>query len=398
VSTISTERIFRMERVEDLSAGTWPRMARGLGVFASAEFLAGLEEDASFDASYLLLGAGEAASPVAALPIYQAVEEDAGAPFHDLRAVFAEPLGLSTDPADWGRSLIGGMRSGFFNVPFLATDLQPPERQTAAVALVEALQRRIDEEGVASAGMLYLTDAGFDLVAPALPGEAVVMCTGANMTITVPPGDFETFLRSLRNPQRNAIIRETRAFEAAEYDVRVTSLREASEWAGPLLCNVDARHGADPDPEGEAERLRAISDRLDDSGRVFVAERDGVPVAASICFAWEDTLHVWGWGCDYDRLLDAGEYFNMAYYRPIAHAAEQGLSGVRVGPEVYRAKASRGGRPTPLYSVLLRAPGLAEVDRARVRDTSAERIDEVVRQLKRVAWTVPRDDWLARVR
>ena len=116
---------------------------------------------------------------------------------------------------------------------------------------------------------------------------------------------------------------------------------------------------------------------------LFVARKDGERIAASFCAQKGDQLYgrYWGSNADYDCL-----YFDLAFYKPMAHAIEEGYQTFWVGFGNSYAKFARGLAPAETHSVhRFFDPSLAaaigshlELDREDVR----ERMNEHQRRCK----------------
>jgi predicted N-acyltransferase len=360
----------------DVEPETWERLSDGHGIFVSHGFLSGLESDEDFDQSYLL-AEGERREVIAGMPLYTARTAGAGGPFNDLVATFSDTLAPGSTPGDWYPALTMGARSGFWSPLLCDPRLSARERRDVASAFLAAIVARCADGRARSAGLLYVTAAALEVLAPLLPPHAVVLFAGAHMSIPIHGDDFESYIAALAPSRRAFVRRERRRFAASGCQVRLATLQEASEFAGPLLVEVDRKHGNAGTPEEERARLLDCARHLGDRGRVFVLERDGIPIAVSIGFVSGSTFDVWGWGCDYDALQDAAEYFNMIYYLPVEHALAHGLSKVRLGVRSYKAKLMRGAEPEPVYSILLHGPGLSASSGATARQVSADLYDEL---------------------
>ncbi|MBW0143849.1 GNAT family N-acetyltransferase [Sphingomicrobium clamense] len=83
--------------------------------------------------------------------------------------------------------------------------------------------------------------------------------------------------------------------------------------------------------------VEALGDRL----LLFLARRDGTPIAGALNIVGEDTLYGRYWGCNEDVPF---LHFELSYYRAIDFAIEHGLSTVQAGAQGEH-KVARGYRP-----------------------------------------------------
>jgi hypothetical protein len=77
-------------------------------------------------------------------------------------------------------------------------------------------------------------------------------------------------------------------------------------------------------------------------------------------------------GFDYDRCGDRGEYFNVLFYAPIAHAAAAGLAALDLGVEALDAKLLRGCAAHPIWTVLAPPTGASATSAKELAARSAE--------------------------
>ena len=99
--------------------------------------------------------------------------------------------------------------------------------------------------------------------------------------------------------------------------------------------------------------VEALSDRL----LMFLARRDGAPIAGALNIIGDDTLYGRYWGCVEDVPF---LHFELSYYRAIDWAIEHGLSTVQAGAQGEH-KVARGYRPVVTRSAhFLPDPGFRE--------------------------------------
>jgi len=169
---------------------------------------------------------------------------------------------------------------------------------------------------------------------------------------------FDGFLAGLSHARRKNIRQERRRVRDAGVSLR--TLRgaeiEPRHWEFFHRCyrHTYAMHGSSPYLTlGFFQRLGAS---LPEHTVLFLAERDGRPIASSLCLA--DGRHLYGryWGAvEHVPLL----HFECCYYRPIEYAIEQGLETFEGGAQGEH-KLFRGLLPVRTVSAhWLAHPGFA---------------------------------------
>ena len=159
--------------------------------------------------------------------------------------------------------------------------------------------------------------------------------------------DFEDFLDALSSRKRKAI-RKERAAAQAGMTIRALSGHEIEErhwdafwhfyqdtgarkWGRPYLTRTFFSHiGAD----------------MPDEILLFLAERDGVPIAGALNFIGQEALYGRYWGCTQDVPF---LHFELCYYRAIEEAIARGLPRVEAGAQGEH-KLARGYVATPTWS------------------------------------------------
>jgi len=98
-----------------------------------------------------------------------------------------------------------------------------------------------------------------------------------------------------------------------------------------------------------------------------------------------DTLHVRAVGLDYERLVDAAEYFNLVYYETVRIAVERGVRWLHPGIESADTKALRGARLRPLWLLDLAEDSVLLGHAARIRNRNAASVTRLVTSSPAVA-------------
>ena len=158
---------------------------------------------------------------------------------------------------------------------------------------------------------------------------------------------FDDFLAALSSRKRK-VIRKERA--AAMAGIEVVTLRgaaiEPAHWAAMwhFYQDTGARKW------GQPYLTRAFFDQvgaaMGDDCLLFLALRDGLPIAGALNFVGADTLYGRYWGA-----IEEVEFlhFELSYYRAIEWAIDHGLATVQAGAQGEH-KLARGYEPVRTYS------------------------------------------------
>jgi predicted N-acyltransferase len=92
--------------------------------------------------------------------------------------------------------------------------------------------------------------------------------------------------------------------------------------------------------------FRLVGERMAERIVLFVAERDGAPIASALNFLGSDTLYGRYWGRKEDVPF---LHFELCYYQAIELAIELKLARVEAGAQGEH-KLARGYEPVPTYS------------------------------------------------
>jgi predicted N-acyltransferase len=155
-------------------------------------------------------------------------------------------------------------------------------------------------------------------------------------------GSFEDFLEVLSSRKRKSI-RKERAAAQEKLEVRVLRGREIgpAEWDSMWAFYQDTGSRKWGRPYLTREFFELASARMGDQLLLFLACRDGLPVAGALNFIGPDTLYGRYWGAiDEIPFL----HFELCYYRAIEWAIDHGLSSVQAGAQGEH-KVARGYEP-----------------------------------------------------
>ena len=154
--------------------------------------------------------------------------------------------------------------------------------------------------------------------------------------------DFEDFLAALRSPKRKAI-RKERALARDNLEFRALRGSEIgpTEWDAMWAFYQDTGARKWGRPYLTREFFDLVGARMSDSLLLFLACRDGRPIAGALNFIGRDALFGRYWGCTEEvRFL----HFELSYYQAIEWAIDHGLASVQAGAQGEH-KIARGYEP-----------------------------------------------------
>jgi uncharacterized protein len=158
---------------------------------------------------------------------------------------------------------------------------------------------------------------------------------------------FDDFLAGLSSRKRKAIRKER---EGAQSSVSINSLRGAaitpSHWDAFWGFYQDTGARKWGRPYLTREFFAEIGETMADQIIMFVADRDGCPVAGALNFIGPDALYGRYWGCCEDVPF---LHFELCYYQAIETAISLGLSRVEAGAQGEH-KIARGYEPVATWS------------------------------------------------
>jgi len=160
--------------------------------------------------------------------------------------------------------------------------------------------------------------------------------------------DFEGFLAACSSRKRKTLRKER---TAAREGLTFRHLRGAE--IGPAEMDAMWRFYQDTGsrkwgrPYLTRGFFRDAVERLGNQLLLFLAERDGVPIAGALNWVGEDTLYGRYWGCSEEVPF---LHFELCYYQAIDWALSNGRSIVQAGAQGEH-KLARGYEPVRTYSV-----------------------------------------------
>jgi predicted N-acyltransferase len=153
---------------------------------------------------------------------------------------------------------------------------------------------------------------------------------------------FDDFLAALSSRKRKSIRKERAAArEGLEFrELRGAEIR-ASDWDAMWAFYQDTGARKWGRPYLTRAFFDLVGERMGDQVLLFLACRDGVPIAGALNFVGADTLYGRYWGC-------TGEvpflHFELCFYQAVEWAIGHGLAAVQAGAQGEH-KLSRGYEP-----------------------------------------------------
>lgn len=316
--------------VSGLNAFAWDRLA-GSDPFVSHAFLAALEDSGS-------VGPGTGWTPA---PILVEDSKD--------HLIAAAPAYLkSHSPGEyvfdhgWAEAWqnAGGQYYPKLQVSVPFTPVPGPRLHgSRPQQLLTAIEAVTTQNEISSAHITFLDDAG------------VAECERRNWLIrhgvqyhwfNRGHSSFDDFLGVLKHSRRKTIRKERR--DAIE-ELEIVTLRGAeiapSDWDAMWAFYQDTGSRKWGRPYLTREFFDLVGKRMGDAVLLFLALRQGRPIAGALNFVGPDTLYGRYWGCAEEVPF---LHFELCYYRAIEWAIEHGLKSVQAGAQGEH-KVSRGYEP-----------------------------------------------------
>jgi uncharacterized protein len=159
--------------------------------------------------------------------------------------------------------------------------------------------------------------------------------------------DFDGFLDALSSRKRKAI-RKERARAQQGLDIRVVAGRDitAAHWDAFWVFYQDTGARKWGQPYLTRGFFDQIGQNMPDQLVLFLAERDGKPIAGALNMIGRDTLYGRYWGCTEEVPF---LHFELCYYQAIDWAIAHGLKRVEAGAQGEH-KLARGYVAVPTWS------------------------------------------------
>ena len=153
---------------------------------------------------------------------------------------------------------------------------------------------------------------------------------------------FDDFLASLRHSRRKTIRKERRdAMQGLDILTLRGSEIGAEDWDAMWTFYQDTGSRKWGRPYLTRAFFDLVGERMGDSALLFLAGRDGHPIAGALNVVGRETLHGRYWGCTEEVPF---LHFELSYYRAIEWAIDHGLKCVQAGAQGEH-KVARGYEP-----------------------------------------------------
>jgi hypothetical protein len=153
---------------------------------------------------------------------------------------------------------------------------------------------------------------------------------------------FDDFLATLRHSRRKSIRKERRD---ACRGLEIIALRGdeigSDDWGAMWAFYQDTGARKWGRPYLTRQFFDFVGERMGDSVLLFLAFREGQPIAGALNFVGSETLYGRYWGCTEEVPF---LHFELCYYRAIEWAIEHGLKAVQAGAQGEH-KVARGYEP-----------------------------------------------------
>jgi hypothetical protein len=327
----------------------WDQLASGRSFYVAADWLRFADTDRVARSQYLGLSIG--GRLVAALSSHWATDEV------DAAYVAERTLELPSGAPSIGDGVLTlGGRRGFLSGVLVAPDV---DGSAAAEHLAELIRHAADSACVPGAAWWwpYLTSSDVDVVVAAGsrlggPTGVGVHLVGADYVIDVVGTTVDDHVAALRTRLRRANFRrEERRFINSGLEIRRIPLADYWPQLGPLLAAVQQKYGHPQSADEMAARLRRQAEHLGSRAVVFGCFDHDIIVGFALAYPWGGELTLRVVGFDYERLLGADEYAQLAVHAPLRYCYRHGLHRLHLGTGSDEAKCRRGARPRPLWAV-----------------------------------------------
>ncbi|MCD5362265.1 GNAT family N-acetyltransferase [Chromobacterium aquaticum] len=211
--------------------------------------------------------------------------------------------------------------------------------------LIAGLEQVVMEHGLSSAHVLFPSDEE----ARALEQAGWLLREGVQFHWRNRGyADFDAFLATLSRDKRKKIRQERRKVAEAGIGVRVLRGEAivAEDWAFFYRCYRQTYLERRSAPYLNPAFFALLAERLGPHCLMFVAERDGAPLAASLCLVQNGVLYgrYWGALADIPCL-----HFELCYYQGLEYAIRAGLHCFEGGAQGEH-KLARGFEPERTWS------------------------------------------------
>lgn len=328
-------------RLEDLPAAAWDALHDGRNPFVRHAFLSGLETQGCLRPEWgwspLHLTAWDGGELIAAAPGYLKNNSHGEFVFDHAWAHAYARYGQDYFPKWLGAvpySPVTGPR-------LLARDAQ------AARVLLDGMVALVEDNGLSSAHVNF-HEAAEEALFEAHPAQWLLRHDVQYHWQRRPEWrDFDSFLASMDHKHRKNIRQERNKVRQAGIELRTVHGDEASpaDLAAMHGFYLKTFHEYGNSPALTLEFLQHLAGTMPRALVMFLAQRDGVPLAGALCLRGSDTLYGRYWGGE----ALPGLHFEACYYQGIEYCLREGLQRFEPGAQGEH-KIARGFLPAEVRS------------------------------------------------
>ncbi len=240
-------------------------------------------------------------------------------------------------------------------------DLSSQVTQQVIDIILDTFQQLATENNVASTAFLYVPQQKQLLHTQLLDRHYIPALIGAESILHITWDSFDNYLLSYRQKRRKGIRRERRVFQEGGLTIKIGGIASLDDAVVQMQSNLQKKYGH----SGNLERLRRgfeqIKTHLGSSVRVYLARQDEQIVGYALFYEMGKTYYCKQVGFDYEQLDKNFCYFNIAFYEPIIHAIENGISSINYGVGTYEAKLKRGCQLNHLLGFFKCSPAVSDL-------------------------------------
>ncbi|WP_118135220.1 GNAT family N-acetyltransferase [Oceanicella sp. SM1341] len=224
--------------------------------------------------------------------------------------------------------------------------LPGPTEEIARAALLQGAKQLCDSNGLSSMHVTFCTEDELEAgAAQGLLARSSQQFHWENRGYA----DFTAFLAELSSRKRKQIRKERTTADAfgGEVEILTGDALRPEHWDAFWTFYQDTGSRKWGRPYLTRAFFDLVQERLRDDALLFLASRDGEPVAGALNFLGRNTLYGRYWGCTEEIPC---LHFELCYYRAIDFAIAHGLARVEAGAQGDH-KLARGYMPVTTHSM-----------------------------------------------
>jgi predicted N-acyltransferase len=334
--------------IDRLAPEDWRRMAAGLGLYLSYEWIRSVQASALSHVEYLVVAVDGV--DVGVLPLYLKAEENN--PLYDLGAY----AGTRASGAAWYPALLAGTRTAYLNRLIIDPTVDPDTRRAVARVMIDGAVAYAARRALRTVAFSHLDRAGVDLLHDC-GFAAQVFATACDMVIDLDGLDHDGYLATFTAHRRARLRAERRRFERSGYEIAWEPLADVAAEAGPLVAALSRSHGSTMTDERGVRYLADLAANFPDRSMAAMARvGPGEAIACVVALVDEDGMYLRTYGRREGAPLTDSEYFVVCYDAPLRLATSRGARFLHLGCSAYRPKVLRGATAFALWTAVLPVP------------------------------------------